>query len=106
YRGVFTPVFNADFLGALGVAACLLAATWFVRARDRSFALGAAFAAIVLTWLAGSLEIHHYYEGLARDIPYESYEARRSLEWTGGMALSVLWAVYAAALVGGGLRFA
>ncbi len=106
YRGVFTPVFNADFLGALGVAACLLAATWFVRARDRSFALGAAFAAIVLTWLAGSLEIHHYYQGLARDIPYESHEARRSLEWTGGMALSVLWAVYAAALVGGGLRFA
>lgn len=105
YRGVFTPVFNADFLGALGVAACLLAATWFLRDRDRHFALATAFAAILLTWLAGSLEIIHHYDRLANEIPYESYDARHSIEWTGGMALSVLWAVYATALVGGGMRF-
>ncbi len=105
YRGVFTPVFNADFLGALGVAACLLAATWFLRDRDRHFALATAFSAILLTWLAGSLEIIHHYDRLAREIPYEAYDARRSIEWTGGMALSVLWAVYATALVAGGMRF-
>jgi uncharacterized membrane protein len=103
YRPAFTPVFNRYFLSSLAVIGCYIAAVYlFERAGKRSLmdapitklviALCAAFA----FWLLISIETHTYFVGraLAEKMPVDAEHER----WLGQMALSVLWAAYAAAL--------
>jgi uncharacterized membrane protein len=103
YRPAFIPVFNRYFLSSLAVIGCYVAAVYlFERADKRKLvderatklfiALGAAFA----FWLLISIETHTYFAGraLAERVPENAAHER----WLGQMALSVLWAAYAAAL--------
>jgi uncharacterized membrane protein len=103
YRPAFTPVFNRYFLSSLAVIGCYIAAVYlFERAGKRNLvearvtklviALCAAFA----FWLLISIETYTYFAGraLAEKTPADA----EHLRWLGQMALSVLWAAYAAAL--------
>ncbi len=101
----FRPVLNAEFLTALALAGLLVGAAWLLKGAARKFALGYGFAAVVLTWLTLSFETYRYTEMLIRNLPTADYTARRSLEWAGNMSLSLLWSVYATALVAAGLKW-
>jgi uncharacterized membrane protein len=103
YRAAFTPVFNRYFLSSLAVIGCYIAAVYlFERAGKRDLvdarvtqlvlALCAAFA----FWILISIETHTYFisRALAEKTPADAHHER----WLGQMALSVLWAAYAAAL--------
>jgi uncharacterized membrane protein len=103
HRPAFTPVFNRYFLSSLAVIGSYIAAVYlFERAGKRNFidarvtklviALCAAFA----FWLLISIETHTYFitRALAEKTPSDAEQER----WLGQMALSVLWAAYAAAL--------
>lgn len=103
HRPAFTPVFNRYFLSSLVVIGCYLAAVYlFDRASKRNLgdaritklvlALCAAFA----FWLLISIETQTYFAGraYAEKRPADAAHQR----WLGQMALSVLWAAYAAAL--------
>jgi len=102
YRPAFTPVFNRYFLSSLAVIGCYLAAVYlFERAEKRNLdervtklviALCAAFA----FWLLISIETYTYFNG--RALAEKGIEAAAHERWLGQMALSVLWAAYAAAL--------
>lgn len=103
YRPAFTPVFNRYFLSSLAVIGCYLAAVYlFERAGKRKLidarvtklviALIAAFA----FWLLISIETHTYFVG--RTLAEKTSEDAEHQRWLGQMALSVLWAAYAAAL--------
>ncbi|HWF89771.1 MAG TPA: DUF2339 domain-containing protein [Pyrinomonadaceae bacterium] len=103
YRPAFTPVFNRYFLSSLAVIGCYIAAVYlFDRASKRSLAsaratkLVIALCAAFAFWLLISIETHTYFVGraLAQKTPADANHER----WLGQMALSVLWAVYAAAL--------
>ena len=101
----FRPVLNAEFLTALGLAALFVGAAWLLKGSARKFALGYGFAAVFLTWLTLSFETYRYTEMLVREAPSADYAARRSLEWAGNMSMSLLWSVYATALVTAGLKW-
>jgi uncharacterized membrane protein len=103
YRPAFTPVFNRYFLSSFAVIACYIAAVYiYERAGKRNLvdarvtklvlALCAAFA----FWLLISIETHTYFVG--RALAEKRPEDAEHLRWLGQMALSVLWASYAAAL--------
>jgi uncharacterized membrane protein len=101
-RPVFIPVFNRYFLSSLFVVACLFGAAWLYRRLDtkETFApklkLVAALIGVVGLWFLMSIEVHTFFatraaaQKIAEDVSNE--------RWLGQMALSVLWAVYAAAL--------
>jgi uncharacterized membrane protein len=63
-----------------------------------------ALAAVFVTWFASTAEIYSYVDSIRRDIAVDAYEQRRNVEWSGHMTASVVWALYASALVGVGLR--
>jgi len=103
YRPAFTPVFNRYFLSSFAVIACYIVAVYiYERAGKRNLvdarvtklvlALCAAFA----FWLLISIETHTYFVG--RALAEKRPEDAEHLRWLGQMALSVLWASYAAAL--------
>jgi uncharacterized membrane protein len=103
HRPAFTPVFNRYFLSSLAVIGCYMAAVYlFERASQRKLvdarltkiviALCAAFA----FWLLISIETHTYFAGRAFAEKTSADAAHQ--RWLGQMALSVLWAAYAAAL--------
>ena len=103
YRPAFTPVFNRYFLSSLAVIGCYVAAVYlFDRAGKQNLidarvtklviALCAAFA----FWLLISIETHTYFVG--RALAQKTPEDAEHMRWLGQMALSVLWAAYAAAL--------
>ena len=103
YRPAFTPVFNRYFLSSLAVIACFLGAIYlYQRASERRLIeapvtkLVIGLCAAVAFWLLISIETHTFFTGraLAERIPEEAAHQR----WLGQMALSVLWAAYAAAL--------
>jgi uncharacterized membrane protein len=103
YRPAFTPVFNRYFLSSLAVIACFLGAVYlYQRASERKLIeapitkLAIGLCAAVAFWLLISIETHTYFTGraLAERIPENAAHQR----WLGQMALSVLWAAYAAAL--------
>lgn len=103
YRPEFTPVFNRYFLSSLLMIGCFLYAVYlFDRARKRKLVEGhvvtlvIAFGAAIAFWLLISIETHTFFvaRALAQKLP-EDVEHQR---WLGQMALSVLWAGYAAAL--------
>jgi uncharacterized membrane protein len=103
YRPAFTPVFNRYFLSSLAVIACFLGAIYlYQRASERKLIeapitkLAIGLCAAVAFWLLISIETHTFFTGraLAERIPEDAAHQR----WLGQMALSVLWAAYAAAL--------
>lgn len=104
YRAAFAPVFNSYFLSALGLAAAFAAGAWLLKQGAPKEAVVLALAALFVTWFASTAEIYSYVDTLKREIVGGSYEERRNLEWFGHMTASVVWAVYAAALVAAGLK--
>lgn len=104
YRAAFTPVFNRDFLSAWALAACFFGAAWLLRAvkRRESWALG--LGGVFLIWLSSTVEVYSHFHELSR-APNVDYAVRRALDWTAQMWVSVLWSVFAAVLVAGGLKW-
>ena len=103
YRPAFIPVFNRYFLSSLAVIGCYLAAVYlFDRAGKRKLGdarltkLVIALCAAVAFWLLISIEAQTYFIG--RAVAEKTSEGAEHQRWLGQMALSVLWAAYAAAL--------
>ena len=103
YRPPFTPVFNRYFLSSLLMIACFLDAVYvYHRATERKLIDGRvtklvlALFATVAFWLLISIETHTFF--VARAIAQKTSEDAEHQRWLGQMALSVLWAGYAAAL--------
>ena len=103
YRPAFTPIFNRYFLSSLAVVGCYILAVYlFERARRRKLVnervtmLIIALGAALTFWLLISIETHTYFAG--RAFAEKSMEAADHERWLGQMALSVVWAAYAAAL--------
>ena len=103
YRPPFTPVFNRYFLSSLLMIACFLDAVYLYHRGSqrnlidsRTTKLVIALLAAVAFWILISIETHTFFVGraLAQKIPADAEHER----WLGQMAVSVLWAVYAAAL--------
>jgi uncharacterized membrane protein len=101
-REPFVPIFNRYGLPALGVTALVLGSFWLSqRWRDRMLPAERRIAhavgivgLLVLGWVL-SVEVYGYCHAWARIYA----DQRQSWEWLGLMALSVLWAVYASALL-------
>ena len=103
HRPAFIPVFNRYFLSSLAVIGCYLAAVYlFDRAGKRKLGdarltkLVIALCAAVAFWLLISIEAQTYFIG--RAVAEKTSEGAEHQRWLGQMALSVLWAAYAAAL--------
>ena len=103
YRPAFTPVFNRYFLSSLAVIACFLGALYlYQRATERELIeapitkLAIGLCAAVAFWLLISIETHTFFTG--RALAEKTWEDAAHQRWLGQMALSVLWAAYAAAL--------
>ena len=103
YRPPFTPVFNDYFLSSLLMIACFLDAVYlYHRAGQRKLidgrvtkiviGLGAALA----FWILISIETHTFF--VTRVVAQKTAADANHQRWLGQMALSVLWAGYAAAL--------
>lgn len=103
YRPAFTPVFNRYFLSSLAMIGCYLVAVYlFDRASKRNLGnarvtkLIIALCTAVAFWLLISIETQTYFAG--RALAERTQEDAAQQRWLGQMALSVLWAAYAAAL--------
>jgi len=98
----YTPIFNEYALPALGVTACLLASvavtSRFLRRlgqAERVLTGMAGVAGILLLWSVLSIDVHSYF----RVQPDMNVEEAIRWRWFGQMALSALWAVYAAGVL-------
>lgn len=103
YRPAFTPVFNRYFLSSLALIGCYIAAVYlFERASKRKLVaarvtkLLIALCAALTFWILISIETHTYF--VSRAFAEKRWEDAEHLRWLGQMALSVIWAAYAAAL--------
>ena len=103
YRPAFTPIFNRYFLSSLAVVGCYLVAVYlFERAgrrklvNERVTMLMIALGAALTFWLLISIENITYFGG--RALAEKNMEDAAHIRWLGQMALSVIWAAYAAAL--------
>jgi uncharacterized membrane protein len=127
----FVPIFNAYGLPALVIAGSLIAAALLVRRLRPEFGsldfvsmrtLG--LAGVVLGWIVFSVEAHDYFmvridqprgtqmhgaeiEQEMEPARWEAYRADREtdLRYTAQVAMSVVWAVYAALVLVAGFRF-
>jgi len=102
-RGAFITVFNRYFLSSLFVIGCLFgAAAVYQRLGKRKnistkgVTLTFVLAAVVAFWLVSSVETHTFF--IARALAQRLPEDFRHQRWLGQMALSVVWASYAAVL--------
>ncbi|HEX6728560.1 MAG TPA: DUF2339 domain-containing protein, partial [Pyrinomonadaceae bacterium] len=102
-RADFTPVFNRYFLSSLAVIACLFGAAWlYQRVGERKavfvpkLGIVAALLGVIGLWWVMSIETHTFFT--ARAAALKAWEDVNSARWLGQMALSVLWALYAAVL--------
>jgi uncharacterized membrane protein len=103
YRGAFIPVFNRYFLSSLAVVGCLFAAVALYQKVGKQknihaygFQIALLLAAVVSLWLVCSIETQTFFT--ARAFAERVAEDARHQRWLGQMALSVVWAVYAAVL--------
>jgi uncharacterized membrane protein len=103
YRPAFTPIFNRYFLSSLAVVGSYIVAVYlFERAGRRKLAdervtmLMIALGAALTFWLLISIETYTYFAG--RAFAEKNMEDAAHIRWLGQMALSVVWAAYAAAL--------
>ncbi len=106
-REPFLPLLNAYALPALGTAVLLLAgllATQRFLARlassERFLAGLVGLAGIVLAWLVLSVECYGFFDALAAVREGD----RIDWNWLGQMSVSVLWAMFATALLAIGFR--
>jgi uncharacterized membrane protein len=102
-RPPFTPIFNRYFLSSLAVIGCLFAAAALYQSLgkrkgiSRSGAkLGILLAAVIALWLVSSIETHTFFQ--SRAMVQRVAEDAHHQQWLGQMAVSVVWAVYAAVL--------
>ncbi|HEV8426459.1 MAG TPA: DUF2339 domain-containing protein [Pyrinomonadaceae bacterium] len=102
-RPTFTPVFNRYFLSSLFVIGCFLAAVYLYHRADQRKLIDGRVTKIVLGlcaalafWLLNSIETHTFF--VASALAQKTAEDAEHQRWLGQMALSVLWAGYAAAL--------
>jgi uncharacterized membrane protein len=103
WRNAFTPVLNRYFLSSLFVIACFFGAAWLYQRlgeQKEGFApqmkVIAAVIGIITLWFLMSVEVHTFFS--TRAAAYTDWEDIKRERWLGQMALSVLWALYAAAL--------
>jgi Predicted membrane protein len=103
YRPAFIPIFNRYFLSALVVIGCLFgAAALYQTLAKRKKVSGQnlkfvfLLSAVVALWLVSSIETVTFFQG--RAAAQRLAEDARHQRWLGQMALSVVWAVYAAVL--------
>jgi uncharacterized membrane protein len=101
-RSKFTPILNKYFLSSVAVIGCFFAASVLIqKSRQKVFAarLEIVFMLVALTalWFVMSVETFTYFQTKAEALKFEM-DQRHEL-WLGQMALSVLWSVYAAALM-------
>lgn len=101
-RLAFTPVLNRYFLSSLFVIGCVFAAAWLYQRleAENNYAsklkLIAALVGIVALWFLMTVEVHTFFATRATEqTAAEDIDRER---WLGQMAVSVLWAVYAAVL--------
>jgi uncharacterized membrane protein len=109
-RAAFTPVFNRYFLGMLALGACLAAVSYLYgrgQGRGRA-ALAAGLVGFAVLWLGTSVEAYSYFRVQERAIENvvrgDAEEALRRLEWSGQLALSLLWSAYAGLFTAAGFR--
>jgi uncharacterized membrane protein len=102
YRAAFIPVFNQYFLGMLALAACLACAAYL--ARRLPVFLTAGLLAVGVLWFGLSFEAYSYFDAQARALQVDAYDAAKQLRWTGQLALSVLWSVFAGSMTAAGFR--
>jgi uncharacterized membrane protein len=102
-RPTFVPVFNRYFLSSLTVIASFLGAMYlYQRASERKLIeapvtnLVLGLCAVVTFWLVISIETYTFFIG--RAVAERTAEDAAHQQWLGQMALSVIWAAYAAAL--------
>ena len=102
-RPQFIPVFNRYFLSSLAVIACLFGAAALYQSlgkrrnlSERFVKLSLLFAAVVALWWVSSVETQTFFQ--ARAAAQRVVEDARHERWLGQMALSVIWAIYAAVL--------
>jgi uncharacterized membrane protein len=102
-RGAFIPVFNRYFLSSLAVVGCLFGAAALYQKLGKQKNISAAWfkvvlllAAVVSLWLVCSIETQTFFvaRALAQRMPEDVFHQH----WLGQMALSVVWAIYAAVL--------
>lgn len=102
------PIFNSVALPSLGVTGLLLLALVATRpylgrmARPQRWALAvAALATLVVLWIVLSVDVYRYFDMRAR------LGVREVVDWRrlGQMSLSVLWTLYATALLAWGFRW-
>jgi uncharacterized membrane protein len=103
YRPAFIPIFNRYFLSSLVVIGCLFgaAALYQTLARRKnvpgqSLKFVFLLSAVVALWFVSSIETFTFFQG--RALAQRLAEDARHQRWLGQMALSVLWAFYAAVL--------
>jgi uncharacterized membrane protein len=103
YRPAFTPVFNRYFLSSLLMIACFLDAVYLYHRADERKVIDGRLTKLILAlvaalafWLLISIETHTFF--VARAVVQKIPEDAEQQRWLGQMALSVLWAAYAAAL--------
>jgi len=109
-RQLFTPVWNRYFMGALTLVALLALAAYLCHEYAPAFSAGLTMAALALFWFAISVETYTYSDALvaalrSADNPEGNWEQTRQIRWFGQSVLSVLWSLYAAALVAAGFRW-
>jgi uncharacterized membrane protein len=102
-RPPFIPVFNLYFLSSLAVIGCLLGAAALYQnlgnrknISERFVKLGLLFAALVALWWVSSIEVQSFFH--SRAAVQRVLDEARHERWLGQMALSVVWAIYAAVL--------
>jgi uncharacterized membrane protein len=107
FRPMFTPALNRYFLSSVVVIGCLFAASLiYQRASERKLiqapklTLGILLGAVVTLWFVMSVETQTFFA--ARATAEKIAEDAERQRWLGQMALSVLWAAYAAALAAAG----
>ncbi|HLA10055.1 MAG TPA: DUF2339 domain-containing protein [Pyrinomonadaceae bacterium] len=103
YRPTFTPILNRYFLSSVFVIGCLFAAAaLYERAAKRrqlsapKLKLVIVLIAVTMLWFVASVETHTFFEAKAASEILTEEANRQS--WLGQMALSVVWAVFAAVL--------
>jgi uncharacterized membrane protein len=103
FRPLFTPVLNRYFLSSLVVIGCLVGASFLYQKtgekkqiRAPKLRLVILLVAAVTFWFLMSVETQTFFA--ARAAAEKIAEDAEHQRWLGQMALSVLWAAYAAAL--------
>ena len=105
-RDPFVPIFNLVALPSLGVACCVLASVVLadrflkrVSSTERWLIAVGGVTGVLLLWLILSFETYGYFD--AQAIGSENFAIWK---WRGQLALTVMWTVYATALLGLGFR--